>query len=424
VNYLNISMRAAGAALAALAIAGCGGNSASPEGATTVVAPASSKAQIVVGTANIFGTAVGMNVVATLRTPSGGSVLLTTPSIVGPFTLPGAAGTPDASGSTIISGPSAAEIKHGGEITATAQVTPGTVAIAASTFGVNVGLFANGFLPANSDNQGTIVDTPDYQPFYDAANAPLASGGAVGDPNSFVPWGGPPAFDPNKDGEGTRDGTFDASVLGVNEGLNVFEGVVPRAGAYALSVVIPTNSTSTTISASTTLPAVFTLGKATAPALVTDGLGGGHFDVVLPAGVNDALLQITDLGPVQSATGAAPYINCYTNGTFPAYFTVHVTASGVVALPDSDGVGSPTKHNPTICTAAQNAAAAGNAAAVASNGTGPVGGDQYTVQLIGADYPLYTSNILFTLGVQLPAIKGSRGSDDITISPVLAATSP
>jgi hypothetical protein len=127
---------------------------------------------------------------------------------------------------------------------------------------------------------------------------------------------------------------------------------------------------------------------------------------------------------VQSAaTGAAAYINCYTNGSFPAYFTVHVTGTGTYALPDLDGVGSPTKHNPTICTAAQNAAVAANVTAVASNATGPVGGDQYTVQLIGADYPLYASNYLFNLGVQLPAITGSRGSDDITISPILAGTS-
>ena len=143
---------------------------------------------------------------------------------------------------------------------------------------------------------------------------------------------------------------------------------------------------------------------------------------MLPAGVTDALLQVADLGPVQSS-GTAAYINCYTNGTFPAYFTVHVTASGVATLPDLDGVGKPSVHDPTICTAAQNAAVAANATAVAANGTGPVGGDQYTVQLIGADYPIFASNILLTKGQQLPAILGARGSDDITISPILAGIS-
>ncbi len=424
VKCLKISTRAAGAAIAGLAIAGCGGNSASPPGAVNVVSPSSAKAQIVVGTANIFGTKNGMNVVTTLRTPSGSSVLLTTPSITGPFALPATPGTPDGSGSTLITGPTAAEIARGGAITATPQVTPGTTAITPSTFGVSVGLFANGFLAANADNRGTIVDTPGLQPFYDPVNAGLTATPPVGDVNSFIPWGGPPAFDPNKDNEGTRDGTFDASVVGVNEGLNVFEGVVPRAGAYTLSVLIPTNAASTTITATTTLPGVITLPAATAPAFVPDGLGGGHLNVVLPAGANDALLQIVDLGPLPStAANASPYINCYTNGTFPAYFTVHATASGVVTLPDLDGVGSPTAHNPTICTAAQNAAVAANVAAVTANGTGPVGGDRYTVQLIGADYPIYASNYLFNLTTQLPVIAGSRGSDDITISSIVAGTS-
>jgi hypothetical protein len=403
VTFLKLFTRSAGAAIAGLAIAGCGGNAASPEGATTVVQPSTSKAQIVVGTANIFGLHTGMNVVATLRTPSGSSVLLTTPSIVGPFTLPTTAGTPDGSGSTILTGPSSTEIAHGGEITATPQVAPGSNITNFTTFGIDVGLFANGFLPANADNRGDIVDTPDPQPFYDATA--LANAGV--DANAFVPWGGPPAFDPNKDGEGTRDGTFDSSVVGVNEGLNIFEGVVPRAGAYTLSVIIPTNSTNTTITASTTLPAVVRLGTATAPVFTPDGLGGGKLAVVLPAGVTDALVQMEDIGPTSG-------INCYTNGSFPAYFTVHVTSSGTALLPDTDGVGSPTKHNPTICTAAQNTAA---------NGGTATGGDQYTVQLIGADYPIYSSNYLFNLGVQLPAIAGSRGSDDITISPIAAGVS-
>ena len=406
VNHLKISSRFTGAALAGFALAGCGGNAASPEGATTVVPPSSTKAQIVVGTANIFGTATGMNVVATLRTPGGSSVLLTTPSITGAFTLPAVGGTPDASGATIVTGPSPSEIRHSGAIGATPQVAPGTVAIAPSTFGVSVGLFANGFLPANANNRGSIVDTPLAQPFYDQLTLAKA-----GDPNAFIPWGGPPAFDPNKNGEGTRDGTFNSSVVGVNEGLNIFEGVTPHAGAYALHVVIPTNSGNTTVSATTTLPAAVALGTATAPAFLPDGAGGGRFNVVLPAGVNDALLQIVDSGPVQPSTGS--FINCYTNGTFPAYFTVHVTASGTALLPDADGVGSPTKHNPTICTAAQNTAANG----------ATVGGDQYTVQLIGADYPIYASNYLFNLGVQSPPIAGSRGSDDITISPILAGVS-
>ncbi len=411
VKDLRITTRTAGATIVALAIAGCAGNSASPEGATTVVSPSSVKAQIAIGTANLFGTATGMNVVATMRTPAGKSVLLNTPTITGPFALPAVAGTADGEGSTIITGPSTAEIATGGTISATPQVASGTPSssIPVSTFGVSGGLFANGLFASNANNRGgsqgasAINDTPYAQPLYDQLNT-AGSVGATTDPNGFVPWGGPPAFDPNKNGEGTRDGTFDASVLGVFEGLNVFEGVTPRTGLYNLRVVIPTNTTNTNITASTTLPAVTTLPTATAPTFVPDGLGGGSFAVTLPVGVTDALVQITDAGSL-----------CHLGNPGVSYFTLHATASGTLTLPDLDGprtATTPYTTTPTICTAAQNSAV-----------TAGSPGDTFTVTLIGADYPLYASNYLFTLTSQTPTILGPAGSDDLTISPASTQTS-
>ena len=59
----------------------------------------------------------------------------------------------------------------------------------------------------------------------------------------------------------------------------------------------------------------------------------------------------------------------------------------------------------------------------ANGGTATLG-DAYTVQLIGADYPIYASNVLFTLTTPNPAILGAGGSDDITISPIGTGTSP
>ncbi len=189
----------------------------------------------------------------------------------------------------------------------------------------------------------------------------------------------------------------------MNEGINAFAGVTVKPGTYTESVLIPSNgSVQTTLKTSVALSSVTLLGAATAPTFVPDGKGGGTFAVTLPAGVTDALLNIEDLG----VTGSK---NCYTNGTPPAYFTIHVTASGTVTLPDTDGVGSPSVHNPTICTAAQNTAA---------NGGTATAGDSYTVQLIGADYPIFASNVLFTLTSPNPTIAGSAGSDDITISPL------
>jgi len=246
-------------------------------------------------------------------------------------------------------------------------------------------------------------------PLYD----PLAATSA-GDPNAFTPWGGPPAFDPNKDGQGARDGTFDPSIPGFNEFITVFQGVKVVPGTYTLGVTIPTNSSSTSLSATATLGAVTTLGAVVAPAFVPDGNGGGMFAVTLPPGVTDGLLNIEDLGPVKPAGKSQP-INCYVNGSYPAYFTVHVAGSGTYTLPDTDGVGSPTQKTPTICTGAQNAAVAANV------GNMP-GGDQIAIQLIGADYPLYASNYLFNLGQQTPAIAGAAGND-ITISPIVSQVS-
>ena len=387
-------------AVALVAIAGCAGNAVSPPGATTVVSPSSAKAQLAVGTANLFGTSTGMNVVATMRTPSGSSVLLSTPTLTGPFALPAAPGTKTSTGATIADGPSASEIATGGVISGTPQVAPGTPMsqIPATTFGIAGGLFANGFIPANADNLGVARVTPYTQPLY-----------AQADVNKFVPLGGPPAFDPNGNGEGTRDGTFDPSVLGVYEGLNIFAGVTPKTGAYALNVVIPSNAGNTTISASANLPAIVALATVTAPTFVPDGNGGGSFAVSLPAGVTDALVSVTDIG---ATDGKA---NCHLGNPGTAYYTIHATASGTLALPDSDGprtATSPFTTTPTICTAAQNSAV-GNTS----------GGDMLTVQLIGADYPLYASNYLFNLTSQLPAIVGPNGTDDITVSALAAQTS-
>lgn len=386
--------------VALVAIAGCAGNAASPPEATTVVSPSTAKAQIAVGTANLFGTLTGMNVVSTMRTPSGSSVLLSTPTLTGPFVLPATAGTETSTGATIADGPSASEIATGGIISGTPQVTPGTPTsqIAATTFGIRGGLFANGFIPANADNVGNARVTPYTQPLYDQADA-----------NAFVPLGGPPAFDPNGNGEGTRDGTFDPSVLGIFEGLNVFAGVTPKTGAYALSVVIPTNAGNTTISASANMSALTTLPTVTAPTFVPDGKGGGSFAVTLPGAVSDALLSVTDNG----APDGKP--NCHLGNPGTAYYTIHATASGTATLPDLDGprtTSTPFTTTPTICTAAQNAAV-----------NNISGGDNFTVQLIGADYPIYGSNYLFNLNTQLPSIVGPQGMDDITVSALSAQTS-
>jgi hypothetical protein len=95
------------------------------------------------------------------------------------------------------------------------------------------------------------------------------------------------------------------------------------------------------------------------------------------------------------------------------YYTILVTKPGTYTLADTIGPNtnvsggiSGITPSPSICTAAQNTAAAGGTATPA---------DSYTVQAIGADYPLYES--LYPINkTQAPTIVGASGQADITIS--------
>jgi len=393
-------------ALVAVVVAGCAGATGPPT-AKTIVNPGNSVAQLAVGTVNLYGgttyAMTGMNVTSTLRTPDGKSVLVNTPYITGPFKLPAYSGVvADGSGSTIELGPTPTEVAAE-SITATPQVPPGTVTIPPSTFGVSGGDFANGFQPSNADNVGGFFLSPYVEPLYDVFNvAPTSS--MPPDPNVFSAWGGPPAFDPNHNGQGTRDGTFGPGLLGVVEGVNVFMGVTVNPGVYSLRVVIPTINQNYQVSGQFTLPGVATLGNATAPAYHPNGSGGGTFSVTMPSGATDGLLNIVDLGPPLSSGGGQGGSCNGSSAGGPSYYTLHVTTSGTYTLPDTDGPGNPTHRHPTICTAAQNSSAGA--------------ADVISVQLIGADYPLYANQYLFNLGQQSPSIVGSSGSNDLTISAV------
>lgn len=247
---MKISHRVIVVAIAGCVLTACGQGSQGPPTINQVNPGASnySKLQLAVGTANLYGTAVGLNVVSTLRQPNGDSaVLVDTPALTGPFSLPpaGAAGSGVDQYSTLPSGPSASESSNGNnDITGTPQtVRPGTPVCDqattcpdgtppnTTTFGQSGGVFGLGLAPFNHTNSGTPATYVPYtEPLYDTSG------------NQFTPWGGPPAFDPNHDGMGTRDGTFNlgAQLLGVAEGLTTFTGVIARPGQYNLSVVVPT----------------------------------------------------------------------------------------------------------------------------------------------------------------------------------------
>jgi hypothetical protein len=429
--------------------------------------PSCSKLQFAVGTANIYGTLEGLSVVSTLRQPDGASALgEDTPIITGPYNDTNAAepadGTnlPDpyttlyyfAGSPALGAGPSLPETSGAAQrISGTSQlVHPGTpfcdttgpppagftqcpagIAPNTSTFGQSGGVFAMGLAPYNivANTAQSYSYQPYPQPMYDNGQThPL-----------FIPWGGPPAFDPDSNGMGTRDGLiilgYDSFTgycspngcpyfLGVGEGVTFYEGVTPTTGAYQMAVqvgVIGNNGQKqiSTLTANAQLSSSALLPTLTAPLVTPDpnGDGGATFSATLPAGVTEALVQIVDYGPGSGPLeGGTTAPNCQggkATSFAPVYYTVLVRATGAYALGPAHGPNNLAKGpgsltpTPSICTAAQNNAVVGTDA-----------GDNFTVQMIGFDYPAYEAALSLTQSSvpQAPPITGANGQSDITVS--------
>ncbi len=432
--------------------------------------PSCSRLQFAVGTANIYGSSTGLNVVSTMRQPNGESALgVDTPTIRGPFTDSNAAVPADGTNladpytsmfyfAPVGAGPSLPET------TATSPIISGTsqtvhpgapfcdtigapppgftqcpqgIAPNTSTFGQSGGVFAMGLAPYNV--VANTAQSYSYQPY----PQPMYDNGTVHP--QFVPWGGPPAFDPDGNGMGTRDGLIILGAdsftygwcsikpgcpyfLGVGEGITVFEGVSPATGSYSLAVqvgIIGANGSKqiSTLKANAQLNSLTVLPTLTAPLVTPDanGDGGASFSAVLPAGVTEALVQIVDYGPaagpIEFASGgslSAPNCQGPKGASFaPVYYTVVVRASGAFALAPNHGPNNLAGGNgsltptPSICTAAQNNATVGTNA-----------GDNISVQMIGFDYPAYEAAVSLTQAnvPQAPQITGSGGQSDSTIS--------
>lgn len=449
----NIARLVSGVA-AALALTACtAGQTPGPSlSSVNPLDPNYSKLQFAVGTANLYGTSTGLNVVSTLRQPNGHSAVgVDSPTITGPFTI--TAGAAPANGSlsdpytTITTGgPSLAESgSNPVSIGSTPQsVHPGTpfcdtigtvagfttcpsgISPNASTFGESGGVFAMGLAPYNAraETAQSYSYAPYAQPFYAQNN------------RVFVPWGGPPAFDPDANGMGTRDGLVVSDIdsfnqpyfLGVGEGLSAFQGVTPGAGAYSLTVQICTaaagGGSCGNLSANASLTSVAPLATISSPTVVPDGSGdgGATLNVVLPAGVTEGLVQIVDYGPGGGPlNGGGSVGNCHGpkgEAFSPVYYTIHVTASGAYALPPSDGPNinlNGGKNNLTpshsICTLLDNQAP--------PDGVTPQNaGDNFTVEMIGFDYPAYEAavSLIGSSVPQAPPITGAGGQADLTLA--------
>ena len=452
----------------ALSIAACtaGGTGAPSLNHSNPHDPNFSALQFAVGTANLYGMGnPALNVVSTLRQPNGTSAAgANTPILSGPFTF--ATGPVTSLGllagfadlyTTIPNGrPSLPEtIAAAPVIVGTSQtVHPGTppcdtaasiigfntcppgIAPNDTSFGQSGGVFANGLAPFNSTGGGVSYSYQPYaQPVYASSLNVLAPAGADA-VHQFVPWGGPPAFDPDRNGMGTRDGlvpiffdSFNAPVfLGVGENITTFEFVTPRTGTYALSAQIGTLGSGgtpviTTITATAPLNSLALLPTLTTPLVTPDanGDGGATFTATLPGGVTEALVQIVDWGPGGGPNNGASVANCQgPKGTSfaPVYYTVFITASGTYQLGALHGAntnlsGGVTNLTPShsLCTLADNQSP--------PDGVAPAtAGDNFTVEMIGFDYPAYeaTVSLLAPTVPQRPVILGPSGQDDITIS--------
>jgi hypothetical protein len=371
---------------AAFGLSACTAGQTGPLAVSSVNPISTNTLKLSVGTANIGGAAVGMNVVATLRQPNGESgVLVSTPHLTGPFTLPAAApnAAADATLATEATGPSAVEVA-GDYIGGTPQSSASNVVGDPTTFGQAGGVFGNGFAPANYTTTGNSYSYAPYdEPIY---------GATLADGQTFTPWGGVPAYDPDKDGEGTLDGKFppSADLRGIPLGLNVFANTTVGTGTYTLSVAIPTGGSSTgTLTASSTVASAAVLPTAATPAFVNNGDGTGTLTYVLPAGAVGAYIEATDLS--------------YCGGEAVPY-TFWVTASGTSTITNAYGPGNTTAGHHAICTAADNTSGVG---------------DEVQVEMIAFDYNQYALQYNGATGATYPQAPSLPAQADVSISPVL-----
>lgn len=413
------------ASLLALALSACGAstNGLSPGsgnnggGGGPVSNIGTNVLQFAVGTANIYGTAVGLNVVVTYRQntgnakPGDSAVAISSPSLRVAGALPAATNCGAAANvcpvdptSTILFGPGpqdAANMMH-----PTSQ-NPG--ASGTTTFGQSGGAFGlgiepfNQYGPANAPSPGQIGSPFTYTPYPIPIYNPIksvTSSAAAGTYPTITPWGGPPAFDLLGNGQ-SPVGTEPNGIAGISEGIDVF-AMAPKSGSYALSVLVPTsNQGNTTQTKSAHLNAGIGIGTAIAPVFVADGKGGGKFVVAFPTGATEAYVQIVDGGNGASSG------NCNGANGAAIYYTLLVKKPGTVSLPDSAG----PSGTPSVCTGAQN------------KGTG----DSIQVNLVAFDYPIYEASY-YKGGsgpfLTKPKILGSHGQDDISISAASTQTSP
>lgn len=424
------------------AVAAAGGLAACTSGNGAVAPPVSSvnvgsssysHLQFAAGVANLAGQTM-LNTVVTLRQPNGNSAVdYSTPAITwtGAFVNPGIspAGNVDAGKPQITGSPLAA--------LAGQSVPPSTFGSGSNSYGA----FGYGFDNANVTTNGgggsirypclPIKEAPVTAPVLStninwvnpATGAPICGSGQI----NYV--GGPPAFPQYRNAQLSGE-------LGSFLGFTMFSGIVPApsgsgTSTFTLNVSIPTAGGATTLTpVSATMSSFAGLPTFAPPVSTEDGTGGlSSITYALPAGATEGYIEVMDVGP--DPTNGSP--NCNYGGAPPFFYTIKVTSSGTTSLGDNlapvpaIGAMPAGKSSHTLCTAADNAAAAAQGVPI-TNGGAPVtgvgnsAGDVYYVLGIAFDYPAYEAAYPQSNGNPAPAITGANGQADVSISDAAGGT--
>lgn len=389
---------AAIAAITVIAFTGCGGGGGVSEPPVTQANLSRNVLQLAVGVATFQNGLQGLNVVSTFRQPNGlSATLVNTPTLTGPFTNPAPpsqncpgssfvaglvgraylAGFAQYSGSFSVVGAAGTDAgTH--SISGSPQVAPANP-VACTTLGEGGGVFAYGLALQNQTPDQTLNVGPAY--FYPQ---PLLAP-QLQSPLRYV--GGPPAY-PN-----TRTGTYPSGFVGYPQGFLTFAIGAPPTGMYTLNVVVPAaNAASATFNAGATIAAPSGLPAfAARPTVTEDANGDGGLTVafVAPPGVTESVVDIVDIGSNTAASGSNP--------AAPIFYTVVAHGGG------AQSVTLPPKLGP-----------------VAPNGTASpsiMPGDDYVIQVIGADYPLFEAGPPANTAAT-PTIAGANGQADITFAPI------
>lgn len=392
------AQRAFGLALIATLLSACGTNGGSQLPTVSQAPLQSNKLQLAVGTARIGqDSTVGLNVVATLRQPSGASaVLANQPTLTLPAGMTVPSGMPGAY-TGIVAGIGPNVDAGTNTISGSPQVPLNNASLVNSTLGTFTGVFSYGFGPFNSDQ-----NTSSTGAYY--IGVPNSSGGNgfessiyansnsmvvaqnVGDVTQPLPFFssdpmdyvvGPPAV------PFFNNGQFPVGFAGYSPGFTVFE-LAPVAGSYGLNAnVAATNASPITYKANATLASTAALGPISV-SFTSDANqdGGGTGSVNVPAGVTETEVFIWDANS-------------------NLYFTVGpLTGTGVVNYTFPNNLG------PCTTTCPQPSMAAG---------------DTILVSAVGYDYPAFEAGPPGNKSIT-PAITGSNGQADLTMSPVTTQT--